>query len=160
MLFAQGWHFTPIISPRGEGWSHITSFTLPPFIEVLTGTKQGTWTVLYLQGRIQGGHPVHAPPKIGKNMIFWLKIVIFHTKYPPPPLTWNPGSAPDLCVRGIDHLPLSIISLLEFGTVHVPTVWYVLFFTLYYLVPISLNVCEFSHYVHINLSGFLCIEQD
>jgi hypothetical protein len=23
-----------------------------------------------------------APPKIGKNMIFWRKIVIFHTKYP------------------------------------------------------------------------------
>ena len=35
------------------------------------------------QGWIQGGgHPVHAPPKIGKNMIFWRKIVIFHTKYP------------------------------------------------------------------------------
>ena len=38
------------------------------------------------QGRIQGGgaHPAHAPPppKIGKNMIFWRKIVIFHTKYP------------------------------------------------------------------------------
>jgi hypothetical protein len=26
-----------------------------------------------------GGAP---PPKIGKNMIFWLKMVIFHTKYP------------------------------------------------------------------------------
>ena len=51
------------------------------------------------------------PPKIGKNKIFWCKIVIFHTKYPnkfrtslrsaqffwsapPPPLTWNPGSVP------------------------------------------------------------------
>jgi hypothetical protein len=37
------------------------------------------------QGRIQGGaHPAHAPspPKIRKNMIFWRKIVIFHTKYP------------------------------------------------------------------------------
>ena len=31
-----------------------------------------------IQGRIQGG----APPKIGKNMILWRKIVIFHTKYP------------------------------------------------------------------------------
>ena len=30
----------------------------------------------------KGAHPVHAPPKIGKNMIFWRKIVIFHTKYP------------------------------------------------------------------------------
>ena len=53
-----------------------------------------------------------APPSaIGKNMIFWRKIVIFHTKYPKyfraslrsaqlclcaPPLTWNPGSAPDV----------------------------------------------------------------
>jgi hypothetical protein len=27
-------------------------------------------------------HPARAPPKIGKNMIFWRKIVIFHTKYP------------------------------------------------------------------------------
>ena len=52
-----------------------------------------------------GGGP---PPKIGKNMIFWRKIVIFHTQYPKKfrtslrsarlfylhPLTWNPGSAP------------------------------------------------------------------
>ena len=40
--------------------------------------------VIY-QGRIQGGggaHPARAPPKIGENMIFWRKIVIFHTKYP------------------------------------------------------------------------------
>jgi hypothetical protein len=29
-----------------------------------------------------GGHPARAPPKIGKNMIFWRKIVIFNTKYP------------------------------------------------------------------------------
>ena len=51
---------------------------------------------------------------IGKNMIFWRKIVIFHTKYrknvraflrtaqfflSAPPLTWNSGSAP---VRGND----------------------------------------------------------
>ena len=35
------------------------------------------------QGRIEGGvHPACAPPKIGKNMIFLHKIVIFHTKYP------------------------------------------------------------------------------
>jgi hypothetical protein len=27
-------------------------------------------------------HPARAPPKIGKNMIFWPKIVTFHTKYP------------------------------------------------------------------------------
>jgi hypothetical protein len=36
-----------------------------------------------IQGRIQrGAHPARAPPKIGKNMIFLRKIVIFHTKYP------------------------------------------------------------------------------
>ena len=32
------------------------------------------------QGRIQGGGCTR--PKIGKNMIFWRKMVIFHTKYP------------------------------------------------------------------------------
>jgi hypothetical protein len=58
-----------------------------------------------------GGRTRRAPPKIGKNMIFWRKIVIFHKKYPkyfraslrsaqfvfkwaPPPLTWNPESVP------------------------------------------------------------------
>jgi hypothetical protein len=29
-----------------------------------------------------GAHPARASPKIGKNIIFWRKIVIFHTKYP------------------------------------------------------------------------------
>ena len=29
-----------------------------------------------------GAHTVRPRPKIGKNMIFWRKIVIFHTKYP------------------------------------------------------------------------------
>jgi hypothetical protein len=60
------------------------------------------------------GRTRRAPPnKIGKNMIVWHIIVIFHTKYPkqfraslcsarfflsappPPPLTWNPGAAPE-----------------------------------------------------------------
>jgi len=38
----------------------------------------------YVQGRIYGGGGGGggAPPKIGKNMICWRKIVIFHTKYP------------------------------------------------------------------------------
>jgi hypothetical protein len=48
------------------------------------------------QGRIQGAHPARATPKIGKNMIFWRKIVIFTiSRHPPlgaiflnaPPLT-------------------------------------------------------------------------
>ena len=29
-----------------------------------------------------GGAPGARPPKIGKNMIFWRIIVIFHPKYP------------------------------------------------------------------------------
>jgi hypothetical protein len=29
-----------------------------------------------------GGAPGARPPKIGKQIIFWRKIVIFHTKYP------------------------------------------------------------------------------
>ena len=35
------------------------------------------------RGRSRGGgaHLARAPPRIGKNMIFWRKIVIFHTKY-------------------------------------------------------------------------------
>jgi hypothetical protein len=39
---------------------------------------------MHLQGRIQGrgGAPGARNPTIGKNMIFWRKIVIFHTKYP------------------------------------------------------------------------------
>jgi hypothetical protein len=32
---------------------------------------------------LSGADPVGgSAPKIGKNMIFWRKIVIFHTKYP------------------------------------------------------------------------------
>ena len=33
-------------------------------------------------GGVGGGAPGARPPKIGKNMIFLRKIVIFHTKYP------------------------------------------------------------------------------
>ena len=56
-----------------------------------------------------GAQPARASPKIGKNMILWREIGIFHTKYPKnfpaslsaaqfflsaSPLTWNPISAP------------------------------------------------------------------
>ena len=63
---------------------------------------------------------IFAPPSaIGNNMIFWRKIVIFHTKYPKnfraslrsaqfflsaPPLTWNPGSAPEFAVVPTDSI--------------------------------------------------------
>ena len=67
---------------------------------------------IIFQGRIQGGGGggAPAPLKLAKIWFFWRKIVIFHMKYPknfappsarrnffkcaPPPLTWNPGSAP------------------------------------------------------------------
>jgi hypothetical protein len=41
--------------------------------------------LIEIRGGSRGGAPgMHpTPPKIGKNMIFWHKIVIFHTKYPP-----------------------------------------------------------------------------
>ena len=32
-------------------------------------------------GADSGGGGAHPPPIIGKSMIFWRKIVIFHTKY-------------------------------------------------------------------------------
>jgi hypothetical protein len=35
-----------------------------------------------IRGGSRGGRTRRAPPKIGKNMIFWHKIVIYHTKYP------------------------------------------------------------------------------
>jgi hypothetical protein len=36
----------------------------------------------YIAGADPGGAPGAPPPPNGKNMIFWRKIVIFHTKYP------------------------------------------------------------------------------
>jgi hypothetical protein len=55
----------------------VFEISLKYFILFLTGF---IWAVNlhWLQGRIQGG--AHTPPKIGKNMIFGRKIVIFHTK--------------------------------------------------------------------------------
>ena len=61
--------------------------------------KPPQWCNGYRGGFKGGGGG--APPKIGKNMIFFIKIMIFHTKYQKknlsaPPLTWYPGSAPGL----------------------------------------------------------------
>ena len=45
-----------------------------------------THKTIYISGVDSGGggaHPARPPPpKIRKNMIFWRKMVIFHTKYP------------------------------------------------------------------------------
>ena len=45
--------------------------------------KQGMFRCSYTRtGADPGGGGGGAPPNIGKNMIFWRKIVILHTKYP------------------------------------------------------------------------------
>jgi hypothetical protein len=42
-----------------------------------------TWLLLDTRDGSRRGAPgTPPPPKTGKNMIFWRKIVIFHTKYP------------------------------------------------------------------------------
>jgi hypothetical protein len=48
----------------------------------LNGPKRGRKHISGADPGGGGGAPVERPPKIGKNMIFWRKIVIFHTKYP------------------------------------------------------------------------------
>ena len=41
------------------------------------------WYIVLSIDTIVGADPGRPPPlKLGKNMIFWRKIVIFHTKYP------------------------------------------------------------------------------
>jgi hypothetical protein len=55
------------------------------FRVVMSGTISAykRYSVRLYPGADQGGAPGAPPlPKIGKNMIFWRKIVIFHTKYP------------------------------------------------------------------------------
>jgi hypothetical protein len=56
---------------------------LCPYLTSVSSTPfQGEQYCVCNQGWIQGGAPGARPPKIDKNMIFWHKIVIFHTKYP------------------------------------------------------------------------------
>ena len=73
-----------IISLRREILADKTNLTSPLFIEVSVSSQESErWCVCVLAGEgIQGAHPARAPPKIGKNMICWRKIMIFHMKYP------------------------------------------------------------------------------
>ena len=92
-----------------SGTRRVNLITIPVISHEL-GKDREVFTSGTYQGRIQrGAHPARAPPKIGKNiffgvkscfftrntpnifappfaigknMIFWRKIVIFHTKYP------------------------------------------------------------------------------
>ena len=67
---------------------YVLNFSIFYFLFILTNILAAPPYGLYfsqLQGRIHGGAPgalPRPPPKIGKNIIFWSKIVIFHTKYP------------------------------------------------------------------------------
>ena len=67
----------PLLCP----WLNSTSLLDPLYLLVLKITRLQDKTMLlrYFTGADLGAR---APPKIGKNKIFWRKIVIFHTKYP------------------------------------------------------------------------------
>ena len=58
-------------------WIHIGSCKLRP-----RRPCNGCITGADPWGGVGGAPGARPPPKIGKNMIFWRKIVIFHTKYP------------------------------------------------------------------------------
>ena len=55
-------------------------YSSPPLLRpLLLQWKSGIKIEVTSPGADPGGE---TPPKIGKNRIFWRKIVIFHTKYP------------------------------------------------------------------------------
>ena len=64
----------------------ITVTTVPNQLNLGVILQYLITTIFNQTGADSGGgtHPVRAPPplKLEKNMIFWRKIVIFHTKYP------------------------------------------------------------------------------
>ena len=78
-LLIIAWMYGPLLSiTRVEGL-HIQAVVRKcyGYMDTITLDKQGR-----IQGGGGGGAPGARAPKIGKNMIFWRKIVIFHTKYP------------------------------------------------------------------------------
>ena len=100
-----------IIVPRGRSRGGRTRRVAPPPLKLEKIWFFGVKSWFFTRNTPQ----IFAPPSaIGKNTIFWRKIVIFHTKYPKnfsaslrsaqfflstPPLTWNPGSAPGTCLK-------------------------------------------------------------
>ena len=56
-------------------YKYMENFMEIHFFTSMDNNNQGR-----IQGRAPGARPP-PPPKIGKNMICWCKIVIFHTKY-------------------------------------------------------------------------------
>jgi hypothetical protein len=85
------------------------------------------------QGRIQGGPG--APPKIEKKMIFWRKIVIFHTKYPK---IFAPPSARCIFFK---CAPPNLKSWIR-------PCWFP-----HFPVHVLLHLCDFFNYTHSNCNG-------
>ena len=97
-LLSHGWWFspgTPASSTTKTGRHDIAEILLKVSLNTINQilyTKRRNSCLFYVlpctyspftRGGSRGGgaHPPRAPPKIGKYMIFWRKIVIFHTKY-------------------------------------------------------------------------------
>ena len=82
-------------------WSHIIMVVItcstrrPPPLKL-----EKIWFFTWNTPKISRPHP----PYNWKNMIFWRKIVIFSHEIPKffffssPPLTWDPGSVPGICI--------------------------------------------------------------
>jgi hypothetical protein len=73
-------YFTPInyFSPFKRGKNAVR----PTATDKTRQDKKILVIFLHYPGADPGSAPGARPPKIGKNKIFWRKIVIFHTKYP------------------------------------------------------------------------------
>jgi hypothetical protein len=70
------------LSTDGTG----STFSPPPLESILYPDPAGTTTLdrkCLANGNVSGADPAGGgdPPKIGKNMIFWRKIVIFNTLF-------------------------------------------------------------------------------
>ena len=68
----------------GQTYTHIAQFAEFMNLKFITESTFTTIQREFLSGGSRGGEggtPGARPPKIGKNTIFWRKIVIFHTKY-------------------------------------------------------------------------------
>jgi hypothetical protein len=70
-----------IYHTQGEHANHYTTDWVKINIESIAFHKQ-IQSMIWNRGGSSGRRTRRAPPKIGKNMIFLSKIVIFHTKYP------------------------------------------------------------------------------
>ena len=70
----------------GKQIQKLVQFIEPGYFKIIFRSRFSNYHDLYIAGADPGGGArapgAPPPPKIGKNMMFWRKIVIFHTKYP------------------------------------------------------------------------------